>query len=972
MIKIEGESFDPSKIEKPESEIKEAKGEEWVLDEFKEFSLEKEDLENSKEFNELSRGQQYLVLENLRQITLGRVQEEAQVKYREETTEAAFMGKLWKGISKKYQIAKLEKATVEQIKEGGWEVHGQTIEQLSKGMKEMGPEIGKDGTVKYISEKDLGSLASDKEKAIEDFNRVAFEFSRIPYEWSLDSATKEQRKKFREVKDNYEELKETVLFARAQQTNSQEAALFINEKEKIIQFNQFLNNHPEAEKELQKITSKVAWARVFKDVVTERGIYAAAGFLTRSATVSLLGAVGAPLGAAIIGGIRARMRAKETLKEKEKFARMGLKEKEKYFANADKINNKIDTLIKKLYSSSLDAKKQKTILKSLKAAVEYGQGKLDRGLVNFGPQEKRLANQYGLVQELSRGAAYVDYSSLPEEYRERMEKFFKFQKEKISNENKKYLWQQTTKGVIYSAAFATAGYTIRHLWDELFPKEVSLPKETIPEGGKVIRMPIIKEEIAVDKPEVEELKLETRGIKPLEESLKGAKELEPKIEAEAEERMIRDAKIKPLEESLKEAKELDAEAAAIPTEVAKAEAFEIAEKVDIKKGDSIWSVAEKYLKGNKVYDELSKIGDKNTVEALETYNIDRVKDIIVANPHAYGLPEGVDVDKLTIGQLKGINWEKAFADTYPEGKGLTTGLTQEQIDSIVEDNKTSRTFFQKHPDAPRTGGNYEDILKGKGITGEVAEAEVITPEEAVSEKELSPDEKIDSLKKSGVSSEDIGKLKTEDIKALTSEQIKDITEVQEKIDSLKKSGVSSEDIGKLKTEDIKALTSEQIKDITEVKEKVDLLKKAGVSPKDIGKLKTEDIKDLTSSQIKEMADKAKEELLPVAEDQLNKVRLNLIDAYGMTVGESKAIFSETIVNLLKNTPEKLAEAGDRFGPDLKLEHDGLFSFGEYKKYCELANDVRAVGPKPEEMDMTVGEFFARKLSPEFEGVKKKL
>ena len=186
---------------------------------------------------------------------------------------------------------------------------------------------------------------------------------------------------------------------------------------------------------------------------------------------------------------------------------------------------------------------------------------------------------------------------------------------------------------------------------------------------------------------------------------------------------------------------------------------------------------------------------------------------------------------------------------------------------------------------------------------------------------------------------------------------------------MKKSGVSSEDIGKLKTEDIKDLTPEQIKDIAEVKEKVDLLKKAGVSPEDIGKLKTEDIKDLTSSQIKEMADKAKEELLPVAEDQLNKARINLMDAYGMSQGESEAILDEKIGNLLENTPEKLAEAGDRFGPGLKLKHDGLFSFGEYKKYCEMANDVRAVGPKPEEMDMTVGEFFTKKLSPEFEGAK---
>ena len=968
MVKMEGESFNPSEnpseTEEVKTKVEEAGKEDyrykdWVLDEFKEFNLEREDLEKSEEFGQLSEGQQYFVLKNLSQIALGRVQEEAQAKYREGTTEANFLGRLWKGISKKYQIAKLEKATTEQIKEGGWGVHGQTIEQLSKGMKEVGPEIEKDGRINYISEKDFSYPTPQIEKMIWEFNRTASKFSRIPYEWSLDSATKKQRGEFREAKENYNELKEAVLLEKARQTDAKEATLFINEKEKTIRFNQFLNSHPDVEKELEKITSKTAWARIFKDVVTERGIYAAAGFLTRSATMSLLGAVGAPLGAAVVGGFRARMRAKETLKEKEKFARMGMKEKERYFANADKINNKIDTLISKLHSPSLDSKKQKTLFKSLKATLEYGQGKLDRGLVNFGPQEKRLANQYGLVNRLSEGAAWVEFDSLSEKHKQRIEKFFKFQKEKISKEKKKYLRQQTTRGAIYGAAFATAGYAIRHFWDNWFPKESypsreeisgAKPAESIKpvENGQIVRMkmpprpegaevpseikePLPKELVTpVERPVGEPVEPagapEEAGprVRPLEETMREAREVEPEIEEKVREAKMREVKSRSLEEMVVEAREAEVE-----MEAAKVEPFQIAEKVGIERGDSIWSMTEKYLKGNEVYQELLEDSDPDTAEALETYNIDRIKDTIVAHPENYGLDKGVNLDKLNIEQLKEINWQKAFTDTFPEGKGLTTGLTDKQIESIIQNNEALKNFFSEHPNAPRTGENYEAILKGQGITGEPTGAPEETGEtakETVAEKKLSLEEKKALLEKSGVAPEDIAELETEDIEGLTSGQVEEIAEVQQKIDSLEKSGVA---------------------------------------PEDIANLKTEDIKDLTPSQIEEIAGAAK-----ITETQLEGVKTNLMEAYGMTADESKAIFDETIDNLLKNTPEDLDSIRDRFNPDLKLKHDGLFSYGEYKKYCQLANDIRAVDPKPGEMDMTVGEFMARKLETGMETAEK--
>lgn len=161
----------------------------------------------------------------------------------------------------------------------------------------------------------------------------------------------------------------------------------------------------------------------------------------------------------------------------------------------------------------------------------------------------------------------------------------------------------------------------------------------------------------------------------------------------------------------------DADAAAV-IEKAVSENFEITKDIEIKKGDSIWSVSEKYLNGNEAYESLLSTGDKKMAEAIEAYNIDRIKDVIVAEPDKYGIPKGADIDKLSISQLKGIKWQEAFNDAFEE-KGLTDSLSEKQIESIINNNEQLKNFFTDNPKAPRTSENYEAILRGKGISGEV-------------------------------------------------------------------------------------------------------------------------------------------------------------------------------------------------------------------------------------------------------------
>jgi len=126
-------------------------------------------------------------------------------------------------------------------------------------------------------------------------------------------------------------------------------------------------------------------------------------------------------------------------------------------------------------------------------------------------------------------------------------------------------------------------------------------------------------------------------------------------------------------------------------------------------------------------DEFQKLGGANAkvTEALQTYNIDRVKDVILANPEKYGLMAGIDMQdltKLSVDDLKNIKWGEALNDSIQEKGGLIANLPQEKIDSIVQNNSILKEFFENNPEAPRMVGNYEAILRGEGNTGVVSES----------------------------------------------------------------------------------------------------------------------------------------------------------------------------------------------------------------------------------------------------------
>lgn len=469
--------------------------------------------------------------------------------------------------------------------------------------------------------------------------------------------------------------------------------------------------------------------------------------------------------------------------------------------------------------------------------------------------------------------------------------------------------ETAAKTAVKAVMVETAGLAIHKLWDvlpDVYSKisdfVVSPAGAAEVEGGKVVRMPISKvtrmpiakegveklpvaeEELEIkaakeaevkaaelEKPAVEEPKLKTRGIKPLEKSLEEAKELEPKIEEQAKERMLRDAKTKPLEETLKEAE---------------AKAAEIAPEV---------------LEGGLEANFTLELGKGEVPPQLE-----RVFHMMAAD-HMDGAVNPLDVEKAP-GIVPGMFSEKQGAMSLnmaanlvklAEGNDIVGIEAEDFAKAVAWDAKTGVLEIKDHEQFNQIVDkleNHADELWDKGVLQKGAVAELNNIEKGTWQKIIH----AQGLDKAGGIETGI-----EGHDEIKPEQITDFDK-SEMVQEAEKAIAEAE----------KAVPSEPVEEV----------------------------------------EVAKEELPPITEAHLTKAKLSLIEDYKMTPGEAKAIFDEKVGNLLK-IPENWTKAVQ--GEFVDIKHDGMFSSGEYKKYWQLAKDIRGIEPGPAEIEMTIGEYLAK-------------
>ena len=461
------------------------------------------------EFHKLSETQKLKVIRDLKRRVVDIVKADAQTQYSEAIKERVkkdkgilkVVGVLADSIKKESEIKKTEYKVFEEIRttDEGKKLIVEDLKLLvgKAGRQDVGMGTFKGEAYPFVYY-DPGGLDTvrytpEEIKVFSYFNRFANDFSQIPYEWGQERSGKHKRE-YEKAKAEYEKARNAVLEIKTKKENPYQkgkAMLDMLEVDNALQMEQLLNTHPEFEKALNDLTEGKSGIGIIegaknllKKVIGEKGANRqlfAGGFGLRMAArgaalasgATFLTALAAPVTGALIGGLRGRLRAKDTLETRQREARRGKEDESKekvVMTDATHMSEKLEKLdseVNNLYSKgNIRAGDKKLAL--LLARIEHTQGKIEKGQVNFGDTKSSLTNQFNLVNSLNKALSVTvmmdtSFKNTPE--KERIDKWLAkvggMISEKTSEAQKDFIKKQTIRGIKMGAGFATAGYVTR-------------------------------------------------------------------------------------------------------------------------------------------------------------------------------------------------------------------------------------------------------------------------------------------------------------------------------------------------------------------------------------------------------------------------------------------------------------------------------------------------------------------------------
>lgn len=482
------------------------------------LGITKESLQNEPMFMGLSEGQQLLILQDLEQIALGKVQSETEKILTQKSVAEAPVDGAWyrrwsaklyqctteaiKGIGKKYR---LEATLAADTAKGGMAQYGEILRLLSA---ETNPHVEvirkEDGSldVHYVSRAAMAELldnlpAKERERGfqyIESLNNTASEFRVMPLAWSSDTASRVQRRAFEKSQKRFQAAEGHLLSFISKQTESPiehaKYELVLAQAEHAIQQEQFWNAHPEARTQLQTMTDKSWFTRFLKDGFKERALFMATGGIGRAATIGVAGFASLPITAAAIGGAMlgravfrghmATARGRETLLHRARLLQETKKEGAgmRDYVTSQSLNTGFEKIIKKINAfdardntqplTGEERKEKEHALKQLERILYTAQIRHTEGVITYGSPTTLLSEHFRLGRNVSAAQSRLVVASLEgfrpqskwaevddKKVNDTINSVWALRKGRMSNERKAYLRKQAlVQGGINAASGA--------------------------------------------------------------------------------------------------------------------------------------------------------------------------------------------------------------------------------------------------------------------------------------------------------------------------------------------------------------------------------------------------------------------------------------------------------------------------------------------------------------------------------------
>ncbi len=376
-------------------------------------------------FEDLTPGQQALLLDNLKAFALDNAKEEAlkahTQKERERYADAkgwrGFVKRAWYGVTKTYRRESELTSGVKEVlenTEGNKEQYKEVLKEMI-AQASQAPEVvqNADGTleIKFAPEKDLGGVQMEQnvKEALEEYNITAGEFMKVRPEWAW-SKNPEEQQKYDTAKNNYLSAQTMLEFATDSNGNRVSYEKLIS-LDKRVRWSQLFNADPKIEEVFAGTKDASAWKEGLKAAMLERGKLFAMGNVSRSLAMALgtasaavasggllgvagVGALAGSLSGGWIGREMAQKRAKLEIADNKKESEMKM---------ADKLEYAIARM-----QGAIGTEEEEKISKILADRIYYTEQKLENGLVTSEDNMGGVKSSYALAFALAQARSLIN------------------------------------------------------------------------------------------------------------------------------------------------------------------------------------------------------------------------------------------------------------------------------------------------------------------------------------------------------------------------------------------------------------------------------------------------------------------------------------------------------------------------------------------------------------------------------------
>lgn len=443
-----------------DNDIQNSEPGEETLSKLHELGIDYKDLvQMVPNFSKMSEGQQAYILFKAQEQGFEHIQEKADSDFERRKNNAGLFKKIFSMGSMRREANRNAAA-----EHKGINVFAEDIKSITKHVDDNAWDIKiqKDGTYQIEYVKTPEDISEKDSKFFSDYNRSATALSDVPYEWSLPTANKNERKAYEQALKAFE-VQENNLRKILQESGKDHPDILKDTFtiRSQVELNQFFSSYPDLSVKLDDMKNATFKSDLTKKILNPSLIGTGLGAGTRVATKALWGLGGAAGASVIIAGIMAWRRKNSEFQDDSKSARRGgeLKKTTDKVFNARANAERITKLLKKIEGESNPLRRERS-LNALTDRLQILDERLKKGRVNFGKAKEQLSNKALLMEVLTQAHLYQYQLENIQPTDLRVSDYFNKQDKNSKKERNKERISAVTIGGLIGAGSATVSWMV--------------------------------------------------------------------------------------------------------------------------------------------------------------------------------------------------------------------------------------------------------------------------------------------------------------------------------------------------------------------------------------------------------------------------------------------------------------------------------------------------------------------------------